>query len=34
MLKGSLLHSQWSNLAEIVTHPKYYVCAHYTQVDI
>ena len=25
-LKGSLLRSQWSDLAEIRTHPRFYVC--------
>ena len=30
-LKGSLLHSQRSDLAEIRTHPRYYSCPCYLQ---
>ena len=31
-LKGSLLRSQWSDLTEIRTRPKFYACPHYLQV--
>ena len=31
-LKGSLLRSQWSDLAEIRTHPRFYACPCYLQV--
>ena len=31
-LKGSLLRSQWSNLAEIWTRPRFYACPRYLQV--
>ena len=31
-LKGSLLRSQWSNLAEIQTRPRLYACPCYLQV--
>ena len=32
-LKGSLLHSKRSDLAEIKTHPSFNVCPHYLQVS-
>ena len=31
-LKGSLLHSPWSNLAEFRTRPRCYGCSRYLQV--
>ena len=31
-LKGSLLRSQWADLAEIQTRPKFYACPRYLQV--
>ena len=31
-LKGSLLCSQWSDLAEIRTRSRFYACPHYLQV--
>ena len=31
-IKGSLLHSQKSDLAEIRTHPRFYACPRYLQV--
>ena len=31
-LKGSYLRSQWSDLAEIRTHPRFYACPRYLQV--
>ena len=31
-LKGSYLHSQWSDLAEIRTRPRFYACPRYLQV--
>ena len=33
MLKGSRLHSQWSDLAEIRTRPRFYACSRYLQVQ-
>ena len=31
-LKGSLLRSQWSDLAEIRTRPRFYACPRYLEV--
>ena len=31
-LKGTKLLSQWSDLAEIRTRPRFYACPHYLQV--
>ena len=31
-LKGSLLRSQWSDLAEIRTHSRFYACPRYLRV--
>ena len=32
MFKGSLLHSQWSDLVEIRTCPRFYACTCYLQI--
>ena len=32
MLKGILLHREWSDLAEIRTHPRFYACPGFLQV--
>ena len=31
-LKGKLLHSQWSDLAEIQPYPRFYACPRYLEV--